>query len=248
LRNSNEEQFSRFARNDKSQRTRERGYALLMVCFLAALMVIATAAAVPSILTEGRRAKEAEMIWRGEQYARAVRLYYRKNGRFPQSFEQLTEPKGQIRFLRKAYADPMNRKDGSWRLIYVGPNGELIGSVKSINIFGRPGGGAPGGPNPFGQPPRPGSDQRSPDVPSSTPPSVAKSPEPEGRVFGGNIIGVASKMPQSSIRVYKGATIYREWEFMWDPAADGMIIGPAGSRPAVPPGKAPPAGTTRPRQ
>ena len=78
---------------------KSRGYALLMVCFLVALIVIGTAAAVPNLLTEGRREKEAEMIWRGEQYARAVRLYYRKNGRFPQSIEQLTEPQGQIRRL-----------------------------------------------------------------------------------------------------------------------------------------------------
>jgi hypothetical protein len=231
-----------------------QGYALLMVCFLVALMVIGTAAAVPSILTEGRRAKEVELIWRGEQYARAVRLYYRKYGRFPQSFEDLTVPKGQLHFLRKAYAEPMNRKDGSWRVIYVGPNGELIGSVKSTNIFGRPGAGAPGGAGAFGQPPRPptdnraASEQRPPDAPPSPPPSVAKTPGPEGRVFGGNIIGVASKMEQRSIRVYKGATNYKEWEFMWDPAAEGMMIGPAGSRPAVPPGKAPPPGTTRPRQ
>ncbi len=230
-----------------------QGYALLMVCFLVALMVLATAAAVPSILTEGRRAKEEELIWRGEQYARAVRLYYRKHGRFPQSFEDLTEPKGQLRFLRKAYAEPMNRKDGSWRLIHVGPNGELIGSVKSMNIFGRPGAGAPGSAGAIGPPPRPptdtrpASDQRPPDAPPSPPPSVAKAPGPEGRMFGGNIIGVASKMEQNSIRVYKGASNYKEWEFIWDPAAEGMLIGPAGSRPAVPPGKAPP-GTTRPRQ
>jgi len=226
---------------------RAQGYALLMVCFLVALMVLGTAAAVPSILTEGRRAKEAEMIWRGEQYARAVRLYYRKYGRFPQSFEDLTEPKGQIRFLRKAYAEPMNRKDGSWRVIYVGPNGELIGSVKSTNMFGRPGAGG------IGPPPRPPTDsratteQRPPDAPPTPPPSVAKTPGPEGRVFGGNIIGVGSKMGQSSIRMYKGATNYKEWEFIWDPAADGMMIGPAGSRPTVPPGKTP-AGSTRPRQ
>jgi hypothetical protein len=237
-----------------------RGYALLVVCFLAALMVIATAAAVPNILTEGRRAKEQEMIWRGEQYARAVRLFYRKYGRFPQSFEDLTEPKGKLRFLRKAYVEPMNRKDGSWRLIYVGPNGELIGSVKATNIFGRPSAAVPAGASPFGQPPRPGSEARPPeplpseaqlprpDNPPTPPPSVAKAPGPEGKVFGGNIIGVASKIEQSSIRTYKGATNYKEWEFIWDPAAEGMMVGPAGSRPTVPPGKAPAAGTTTPRR
>ncbi len=240
------------SRNDNRWRKPERGYALLMVCFLVAALVIATAAAAPSILTEGRRVKEAELIFRGEQYARAVRLYYRKYGRFPQSFEDLTEPKsGQIRFLRKAYAEPMNRKDGSWRLIYVGPNGELIGSLKATNIFGRP---ASGVASPFATPPRPrlddrpGSEQRPPDVvpppesglPQATPPpTVAKAPGPEGKVFGGNIIGVASKSDQNSIRVYKGGTKYKEWEFIWDPAAEGQMVGPPGSRPQTPPGKTP---------
>jgi hypothetical protein len=234
-------------------RRRQRGYALLMVCFMVAVLVIMTAAAAPAILTEGRRAKEAELIWRGEQYARAVRLYYRKHGRFPQSFEDLTDPKGQIRFLRRAYAEPMNRKDGSWRLIYVGPNGQLIGSVKAMNVFGRPGGAA----GAFGVPPppksgdRPASDQRPPEPPPgqqsqgppTPPPTVAKAPGAEEKVFGGNIIGVASKIEQRSIRVYKGGTNYKEWEFIWDPAAEGQIIGPPGSRPQTPPGKAPPAKT-----
>jgi type II secretory pathway pseudopilin PulG len=225
------------------EQNKSKGYALLMVCFLVALMVIGTAAAVPNLLTEGRRAREAEMIWRGEQYARAVRLYYRKNGRFPQSIEQLTEPQGKLRFLRKAYADPMNHTDGSWRMIYVGPNGELIGSVKSASMFGRPAGSG----STFGQPPQQGTSQR-PSGSSQTPSSTGKASGPEGRVFGGNIIGVGSKMGQDSILVYKGGTNYRDWEFIWDPTAEGMIIGPAGSRPGVPPGKAPPPGTTPPRQ
>src|SRR5262249_26700758 len=32
--------------------------------------------------------------------------------------------------MRQAYKDPMNAKDGEWRLIYVGPAGQLIGSLK----------------------------------------------------------------------------------------------------------------------
>jgi hypothetical protein len=142
----------------------------------------------------------------------------------------------------------MNRKDGSWRMIYVGPNGELIGSVKSANMFGRPASGVQGGASSFGQTPRQGNEPRQPEAAPGPPPSVAKAPGLEGKVFGGNIIGVASKIEQGSIRTYKGATNYKEWEFIWDPAVDGMMIGPAGSRPAVPPGKAPPPGTTNPRQ
>ena len=109
----------------------EGGYALLVVMFLVTLLLISTMAVAPNILTEGRREQEKEMIWRGKQYTRGVKLYYRKLGRFPTSIDDLTKPKmGSIRFMRQAYKDPMNKEDGTWRLIYVGAAGQLIGSLK----------------------------------------------------------------------------------------------------------------------
>jgi hypothetical protein len=109
----------------------ERGFGLLMVICLVTLMLIGTMAIAPNILTAGRREKEREMIWRGKQYTRGVKLYYRKLGRFPTNLDDLTKQKiGSLRFMRQAYKDPMNNKDGSWRLIYVGPAGQLIGSLK----------------------------------------------------------------------------------------------------------------------
>src|SRR5712671_3140583 len=109
----------------------ERGYALLVVIFLVTLLLISTMVAAPRILTEGKREKEQEMIWRGKQYTRGVKLYYRKMGRFPTSLDDLIKPKvGSLRFMRQAYKDPMNKEDGTWRLIYVGPAGQLIGSLK----------------------------------------------------------------------------------------------------------------------
>jgi hypothetical protein len=120
--------------NNKPLRTRARknqgGYALLLVVFLTALLVVGTMSIGLRILTEGKRQKEQEMIWRGQQYTRGIKLYYRKLGRFPTSLDDLTKPKiGNIRFMRQAYKDPMNKEDGSWRLIYVGPAGQLIGSL-----------------------------------------------------------------------------------------------------------------------
>jgi len=109
----------------------EHGYALLVVVFLTTVLLISTVAIAPNVLTEGRREKEKDMIWRGKQYARGVKLYYRKMGRFPTSLDDLTKPKlGSLRFMRQAYKDPMNKEDGSWRFIYVGPAGQLIGSLK----------------------------------------------------------------------------------------------------------------------
>jgi hypothetical protein len=115
----------------------QEGYALTLVVFMLALIVLASVAAVPDVLTNGRREKEEEMIWRGKQYVRGIRLYvryYQMHGgttRFPTSMEDLTKNKVGIRFMRQAYKDPVNPVDGSWRMIYVGPNGQLIGSLKS---------------------------------------------------------------------------------------------------------------------
>src|SRR6266853_5942911 len=107
------------------------GYAMLMVMFLATVLLLGAIAAAPYVRTERQREKEQEMIWRGKQYVRGVKLYYRKMGRFPTSIDDLTKPKtGSLRFMRQAYKDPMNGEDGSWRLIYVGPAGQLIGSLK----------------------------------------------------------------------------------------------------------------------
>jgi hypothetical protein len=145
----------------------ERGYALLMVIFLVTVLLISTMTVAPNIVTEGRREKEKDMIWRGKQYTRGVKLYYRKMARFPTSLDDLTKPKlGSIRFMRQAYKDPMNKEDGTWRLIYVGAAGQLIGSLKppqqnlqlpQAGAIGTPAGalngpGASPQPGAFGQP------------------------------------------------------------------------------------------------
>jgi len=142
----------------------QRGYALLMVVFLVTLLLISAIAVAPNILTEGKREKEKEMVWRGKQYARGVKLYYRKMGRFPTSLDDLTKPKiGSLRFMRQAYKDPMNKENGEWRLIYVGAAGQLIGSLKPPQNLQLPQATAPGTPpNPAGgigagAPPQPGS-------------------------------------------------------------------------------------------
>jgi hypothetical protein len=120
-------------KNLNTVRTKDRqaGYALLLVMFFVALLVLAVAAAAPSVLTQVRREKEQQMIWRGKQYALGVQRYYTKLHRFPTNLEDLYKPKTGIRFMRQAYKDPTNKEDGAWRLIYVGPNGQLIGSLKA---------------------------------------------------------------------------------------------------------------------
>ncbi len=231
------------------QTTRSQaGYALLMVIFLASILLIALSVAAPNLLTQGKRDKEEELIWRGEQYARAVRLYYRKFGRFPQALEDLTQAKNQIRFMRKAYKDPMNAEDGSWRLIYVSPSGQLIGSVRQRSLLiglgdkparrrGSRRGGVPTGEDTQEE------NQPISATPSQTPANpTAGADDLTGKVLGGNIIGVGSKVDKTSIRAYEGSTTYREWEFLFDPAKD---VAGVGARPGAPVGT-PAGGETNP--
>jgi hypothetical protein len=63
------------------------------------------------------RDREVEMMHRGDQYARAVQRFYRKNKRYPISIEQL-ENFNKVRYLRKRYKDPMS-PDGAWKLVHA---------------------------------------------------------------------------------------------------------------------------------
>ncbi len=116
-------------------RRKDDGYSLLLVIFLVATMLIAGAVATQSVLIAGRREREAEMVWRGEQYERAIGLFYRKLGHYPTKVEDLTKATNGVRYLRQAYTDPTNKTDGTWRFIYIGPNGQLTGSNLYQNIL-----------------------------------------------------------------------------------------------------------------
>ena len=81
-----------------------------MVAMLISIAIAAIwmSAALPSWRQQAIREKEAELIFRGEQYARAVYLYRMKNnGALPQSIDQLVDQ----RYLRKKYLDPITGKE-----------------------------------------------------------------------------------------------------------------------------------------
>lgn len=263
-----------------------------MVLFMLTLMLLATIAVAPNLLTQGRREKEQEMIWRGKQYPHAIKLYYRKYGKFPTSLDDLTKPGiGNIRFMRQAYKDPMNTKDGEWRLIYVGPTGQLIGSLKPGQKLQLNGAGLPGVPaaqaaaqstgQPFGQnasglgagnlssvspfgasanTPTSGFSQQPATGPGGNPTPASTASADSGAVpadsgsqvsdellnsepttvMGGRIIGVGSKINQSSIIIYDRAKNYKLFEFIWDPSKDAITVGGApGQQIGVPAGQQP---------
>ena len=88
----------------------EQGYILLTLMLFVALVAIALAVEMPILKQQIQRDQEEEMVHRGAEYARAIRRYYRKFGRYPVSIE-LLESQNNLRFLRKRYKDPVNGED-----------------------------------------------------------------------------------------------------------------------------------------
>jgi type II secretory pathway pseudopilin PulG len=117
----------------RGERHGERGYVMLLLLLMVAVMIIGLAVIVPSIAFDIKRDREEEMVHRGVQYSRAIRLYYKKFGRYPAKIEDL-ENTNQIRFLRKRYKDPITRKD--FKLLHYGE------AKMSLNALG--GGAIPG--------------------------------------------------------------------------------------------------------
>ena len=183
-------------------RRRESGYALLVVILLAALVLIALSAVVPQVLTQGQREKEEELIFRGEQYRRAIGVFYKKFGRYPNSVEELLRT-NERSFLRREYRDPMSL-DGKWRFIRVGPNGEFIGA------HGRRSSKKPGEEDE-------GGDEGDGEEETEEPPAGGP---PEGDNESLPLAGVASRSSARSIRIYQGEERYDFWEFIYDPAQD----------------------------
>jgi type II secretory pathway pseudopilin PulG len=98
-------------------RRRESGYMLLTVLLFVTLLVLASAAVAPRIKMQIERDREEEMIHRGVQYSRAIKRFYKKFGRYPNTLEEL-ENTNNLRFLRRRYKDPVTGKN--FRLLHYG--------------------------------------------------------------------------------------------------------------------------------
>jgi type II secretory pathway pseudopilin PulG len=121
------------------ERHSEQGFMLVGLIVAIFLILLALSVAAPKFAQSLRRDREVEAIHRGNQYVRAIRLYYRKTNTYPATIEQL-EKTTNIRYLRQRYVDPITGKD-DWRLIHVG---EAKTTVKGF--FGQPLAGLATGP------------------------------------------------------------------------------------------------------
>lgn len=105
----------------------ERGFALLLVFAMAAIVAITLYMQLPRVAFEAQRNREKMLIERGKQYRRAIELYVRKNNRYPARLEDL-ERDQDVRYLRRKYKDPLTGKD-EWRVIHINAAGQLEDSL-----------------------------------------------------------------------------------------------------------------------
>jgi len=108
-------------------RASQGGYALLFVFLLAGSISIMLLSQMPRVAFESQRDREQMLVDRGEQFKRAIQMYYVKTKKFPQRIEDL-ENTNNVRFLRRRYIDPMTGKD-EWRVIHVNAAGQLTDSL-----------------------------------------------------------------------------------------------------------------------
>ena len=109
------------------RRKSEHGYALLFVFALSAAMAMMLYLELPRLALEMQRNREELLIERGEQYVRAIKVFTKKNKKWPQTVEELESFNG-VRFLRRRYVDPLTGKD-EWRLIHADASGRLTDSL-----------------------------------------------------------------------------------------------------------------------
>ncbi len=168
-----------------------QGYSLVILMVIITVMSVMVAVALPQMDTQIQREKEEELIFRGFQYAEAIRVFQRRFGRYPVRLQELYDAKP--RCIRQLWKDPMTEK-GDWGLV-------LVTQQMPPGARGR---GAAGG-QPVVPPGNPtgGDASQNPSDPNAPP--GAQPPAP--------IMGVYSKSDKASIKVLFGQRRYKDWRF-----------------------------------
>jgi type II secretory pathway pseudopilin PulG len=124
---------------------RERGFTYLTALFVVAILAGGLALAGTVWEQAAAREREAELLFVGHQYRRAIGLYYDSTPgsvkRYPQTMEDLLKDPRQPatqRFLRKLYPDPFGGKE--WGVV-KGSDGGIAGvyslsEAKPIKVSG----------------------------------------------------------------------------------------------------------------
>ena len=237
------------ARSRRSRGTSQDGYAMAALLVAMSVMAVFMTIALPVWNTQAQREKEAELVFRGEQYARAVMLYQRKFANaLPPSVDVLLND----RYLRKKYKDPITGGDfqllsGASAQANVGAIGGNLGGasrpggpVVARGSTGSTGGGTTGsatsgssssfGQSSMGQSSLGNRGAAAGNTGFGLGAGVGAGP---GGTVPGGIMGVTSTSSGKSLRLYNGRGNYNEWTFV--PVQRNLNAG-AGAQGADAPG------------
>jgi type II secretory pathway pseudopilin PulG len=167
----------------------ERGYTLVILLILVTTLNVLVAASLPAWSAMDQREKEEELIFRGLQYAEAIRVFQTRFGRLPVRLEELIEV--EPRSIRKLWEDPLTGK-AEWGL-----------------VFASAAGGAPGGPQ--------GNQQGNRELGGDG--GLTLSGATGGnrdKVTTGPIVGVYSLAKGDGIKTFFGKQSYADWRFTVD--------------------------------
>lgn len=193
----------------------DRGYLMVALLVAMSIMAIMMSAALPAYHTLAQREKEAELVFRGEQIARAIGLYQRRvaNAAVP-SIDFLVEN----RYLRKKYKDPITNDDFEPLTSGAGGAPGAQSDLQRVlqQDLARAAGAAQG---------RGGATAQG---------RGGAAAQGRGGAVVGGIVGVTSKSPLKSLRLYNDRDTYNQWIFM--PVARGRA-GDAGALGGGPGGR-----------
>jgi type II secretory pathway pseudopilin PulG len=191
-----EGQYERRARPDA-------GYAMAVLLAGIAIMGVVWTLVVPVWKQQVQREKEAELIFRAGQYARAVALYQRKYANaFPPNVEVLLKEK----FLRKKYKDPVTNRE----FRYLSPLELQAQPGMTTTTTPAPGGRRTNPTNPTPNPPNSGIGSSNGTGSSFGGPNTLG---PNGPTVGpqAGIAAVVSRSSAASIKIFKNRRQYNQW-------------------------------------
>ncbi len=165
--------------------------ALLIGMSVAAVLMTAV---MPVWKQLSKRERETELVFRGQQYVRAISLFQKRSGPgvLPPNVDVLVTG----RFLRKKFKDPITNQD--FDLLSPTQAAGQAGAAQQAGSAQQPGSGRGAQPATTGQGRVIG----------------AQGGAAGGGATGG-IIGVASKSKEESLRIFNGRTRYNEWQFLF---------------------------------
>lgn len=106
--------------------SKQRGFSYAMVLAAIVIVGILVEAAHETTWHIVQSDREAELLFRGEAYRRAIQSFYQSNGAYPRQLEDLLkDPRSASRrHLRALYKDPFGReKKGEWTIVLAKDGG-----------------------------------------------------------------------------------------------------------------------------